>query len=102
MAGALGIVDSEFRLRHVANSVQLAEGMAKKMVDENQIEQVFNNLLLNALHAVESNGIVNNHQGDIRVFSVPGEITRFTVEFPIRNENSSERREHESAQHPGH
>ena len=127
------------------------------MLDENQIEQVFINLLLNALHAVEENGIVtvksevdsargrvrvvitdngcgiavndikkifepfystktkgtglglavsygivNNHQGDIRVFSVPGEITRFTVEFSIRAENFSERGDHESAQHPGH
>ena len=117
--------------------------MVKTFLDENQIEQVFINLLLNALHAVEENGrvtvrsaveskqnkvrveiadngcgiaaddikkifepfystkangtglglavsygIVKNHQGDIRVFSVPGKSTRFTIEFPIRTENS--------------
>jgi two-component system NtrC family sensor kinase len=154
---AIGIVDNEFRLRHVTKNIQLAGGMIKTMLDENQIEQVFINLLLNALHAVEGNGIVtvksevdseqekvrveitdngcgvaatdikkifepfystkskgtglglavsygivNNHQGDIRVFSIPGQTTRFTVELPIRAENFSERGDHASAQHPGH
>jgi signal transduction histidine kinase len=146
MESALGIVDNEFRLRHVGLKLQLAEDMAKTLLDENQIEQVFINLLLNAVHAVEENGrvivksavdselktvrveitdngcgiavndiekifepfystktkgtglglavsygIVKNHQGDIRVYSVPGEITRFTIELPIRDENSSEK-----------
>ncbi|MBW2428160.1 MAG: GAF domain-containing protein [Deltaproteobacteria bacterium] len=146
METALGILDNEFRLRHVGLELQLAENMVKTLLDENQIEQVFINLLLNAAHAVEENGrvtiqtavdlennkvqveisdngcgitaddiekifepfystkakgtglglavsygIIKNHQGDIRVYSVPGEITRFTVELPIREENSSER-----------
>jgi signal transduction histidine kinase len=154
---ALGIVDNEFHLRHVTKKVHLAEDMRKTMLDENQIEQVLINLLLNALHAVEedgvvavksavdregekvqieitdngcgiavndikkifepfystkikgtglglavSYGIVENHQGDIRVFSIPGEITRFTIDLPIRGENKSGRVGHESAQHPGH
>jgi two-component system, NtrC family, sensor kinase len=140
---ALGIVENEFRLRHVDLERELAQDMVKTFLDENQIEQVFINLLLNALHAVEENGrvtvrsaveskqnkvrveiadngcgiaaddikkifepfystkangtglglavsygIVKNHQGDIRVFSVPGKSTRFTIEFPIRTENS--------------
>jgi signal transduction histidine kinase len=157
MEKALGILDNEFRLRHVTKEVRLAEGMVKTMLDENQIEQIFINLLLNALQAVEENGvvtvkssvepkqervrveitdngcgiaandikrifepfystkqkgtglglavsygIVKNHEGDIQVFSVPGELTRFLVEFPIRAENSSQRGDHESAQHPGH
>jgi signal transduction histidine kinase len=147
MEKALSIVDNEFRIRHVTKEVQLAEGMVRTMLDENQIEQVFINLLLNALHAIEENGIVTvkstvdsekqkvrveicdngsgiavnhikkifepfystktkgtglglavsygivkNHQGDIRVYSMPGEITRFTIELPIRGENSSERK----------
>jgi signal transduction histidine kinase len=146
MESALGIVENEFRLRHVGLQLQLAENMSKTLLDENQIEQVFINLLLNAVHAVEekgrvivksavdskqktvrveitdngcgiaandiekifepfystkakgtglglavSYGIIKNHQGDIRVYSLPGEITRFTVEVPIREENSSER-----------
>ena len=143
MGSALGIVENEFRLRHVDIELDLAQDMVKTFLDENQIEQVFINLLLNALHAVEENGrvtvrsaveskqnkvrveiadngcgiaaddikkiyepfystkangtglglavsygIVKNHQGDIRVFSVPGKSTRFTIEFPIRTENS--------------
>jgi len=146
METALGILDNEFRLRHVDLERQLAEDMTKTLLDENQIEQVFINLLLNAIHAVEENGsvtvksavnskqktvrveitdngcgiaaddikkifepfystkakgtglglavsygIVKNHQGDILVYSVPGEITRFTIELPIQDENSSEK-----------
>ena len=157
MKNALGIVENEFRLRHVGLERELAEDMVKTLLDENQIEQVFINLLLNAVHAVEENGnvtvqsrvdsqhdkiqikisdngcgiaaddikkifepfystkkkgtglglavsygIVKNHHGDIRVYSVPGEITCFTIELPIRAENSSEGGNHESAQHPGH
>ena len=143
METALGIVENEFRLRHVDLELQLAQDMVKTWLDENQIEQVFINLLLNALHAIEksgrvtvlsavdygqnkvrveiaddgcgiaaddikkifepfystkakgtglglavSYGIVKNHQGDIRAFSVPGTVTRFTIEFPIRTDNT--------------
>jgi two-component system NtrC family sensor kinase len=146
METALGIVENEFRLRHVGLERQLAENMVKTLLDENQIEQIFINLLLNAVHAVSENGkviiqtvvdpgsnkvrveiadngcgiaaedikkifepfystkakgtglglavsygIVQNHQGDIRVLSPPGQGTRFTLEFPIRTENSDVR-----------
>ena len=63
MEKALGIVDNEFRLRHVTKKVQLADRMVETMLDENQIEQVFINLLLNALHAVEENGSVTVKSG---------------------------------------
>ena len=140
MESALGIVENEFHIRHVALDRHLAADMISIMVDGNQIEQIFINLLLNALHAVAphegrvtvesemngkrdrivvrirdngcgiaetdikkifepffstktkgtglglsvSYGIVQNHQGDIRVSSVPGQGTTFTVELPIR------------------
>ena len=154
---AIGILDNEFRLGRVTKNVHLAGGMIPTMLDENQIEQVFINLLLNALHAAEGNGIVTvksevdpqrekvrveitdngsgvaaadikkifepfystksqgtglglavsygivkNHQGDIQAFSIPGEVTRFTVELPIRAQNFSTEGDHASAQHPSH
>ncbi|MBW1797367.1 MAG: GAF domain-containing protein [Deltaproteobacteria bacterium] len=138
MTSAIGIVENEFHLRQVRIRKELAEHMAETLLDINQIEQVFINLLLNALHAVDdgglitvksgvneeqrkvhieiadngcgiaaenmekifepffstrangtglglsvSYGIVKNHQGDIRVFSEPGQGTRMIIEFPI-------------------
>ena len=35
-----------------------------------------------------SYGIVENHHGDIRVFSEPGKGTRFIIEFPFLVDNS--------------
>jgi two-component system NtrC family sensor kinase len=138
MENALSIVSNEFHLRHVHLDKQLAEDVAKTMLDETQIEQVFVNLLLNALQAVTENGrvtvrsavdrarerievevadngcgiaaddikkifdpffstrtngtglglsvsygIMQNHQGDIQVFSEPGRDTRFKILLPI-------------------
>ena len=58
MESALGIVENEFHLRQVRIRKSLAADMKKTFVDVNQIEQVFINLLLNALQAVEDNGLV--------------------------------------------
>jgi signal transduction histidine kinase len=143
MESALGIVENEFHLRHVRVRKQLDKDIEKTCLDENQIEQVFINILLNALQAVDDNGIVTvqtavdperkkihaeisdngcgiaaehikkifepffstkangtglglavsygiveNHQGDIRVFSESGKGTRFIIEFPFLVDNS--------------
>lgn len=142
MESALGIVENEFHLRQVRIRKELADDMPKTFLDENQIEQVFINLLLNALQAVDdrglvmvksavdsetgrvqmevsdngcgitvenlkkifepffstkgdgtglglavSCGIVENHKGNIRVFSEPKQGARFVVEFPIPTHN---------------
>ena len=143
MESALGIVENEFHLRHVRVKKQLDKVIEKVYLDENQIEQVFINILLNALHAVDDNGIVTvktavdrekkrvhveisdngcgiaaehmkklfdpffstkangsglglavsygiieNHQGEIRVSSEQGKGTRFMIELPFTTGNS--------------
>ena len=55
---AVGIVENEFHLRHVKIQKELAHDMAEALLDKHQIEQVLINLLLNALHAVDSRGLV--------------------------------------------
>lgn len=55
---AVGIVENEFHLRHVRFLKELAEDMVEVLLDKNQIEQVFINLLLNSLHAVDDKGLV--------------------------------------------
>ena len=150
MESALGIVENEFHLRHVRVKKQLDKVVEKVYLDENQIEQVFINILLNALQAVEdkgivtvqtvvdqehkkinieisdngcgiapdhlkrifepffstkangtglglavSYGIVENHHGDIHLFSEPGKGTRFIIEFPFQVHNSIGKGVHE-------
>lgn len=56
---ALGVVENQFFVRHVTLEQYLAQDMAETLLDSNQIEQVFINLLLNALHAVEDHGRVS-------------------------------------------
>jgi len=56
---ALGVVENQFYVRHVTLERHLAQDMVKTLLDNNQIEQVFINLLLNALHAVEDHGRVS-------------------------------------------
>ncbi len=58
VTSAIGIVENEFHLRQVRIRKELAEDMAETLLDKNQIEQVFINLLLNALHAVDDGGLV--------------------------------------------
>jgi two-component system NtrC family sensor kinase len=55
---AVGIVENEFHLRQVRIRKELAQDMAETLLDKTQIEQVFINLLLNALHAVDDGGHV--------------------------------------------
>ena len=144
MESAVEIVENEFHLRQVRIRKELADDMLETFLDQNQIEQVFINLLLNALQAVDDSGlvivkstvdlegncihvevsdngcgittenlkkifepffstkgdgtglglavscgIVENHKGNIRVFSEPDQGARFVVEFPLPHHNST-------------
>ncbi|MDP2647613.1 MAG: ATP-binding protein [Desulfobacterales bacterium] len=134
----LGMLENEFRLHHIKLETHLFEEMPNILVDVNQMQQVLVNLLLNAIEAVQDQGlvsirsqidppqknvkveisdsgcgispenigkvfepffttkskgtglglavtfrIVQNHKGNLHVFSRPGERTRFTIELPV-------------------
>jgi signal transduction histidine kinase len=55
---ALKILDNEFRLHHIQIEKQLSDDLRETLLDENQIEQVFVNLLLNAVQAIEEKGSI--------------------------------------------
>ncbi len=56
---ALSVVENQFYVRHVSLKQDLTPEIPKALLDRNQIEQVFINLLLNALQAVEDYGRVS-------------------------------------------
>ena len=55
---ALSILENECRLRHIRVEKSLAEDMPEIFLDVNQMEQVFVNLLMNALEAIQENGMI--------------------------------------------
>jgi two-component system NtrC family sensor kinase len=55
---ALLILENEFLLHHIEVKKQLSPTMPKILVDINQMEQVFVNLLLNAIEAIQNHGVV--------------------------------------------
>jgi signal transduction histidine kinase len=134
----LSILENEFRLHHIRVEKLLSSEMPDILIDVNQMHQVFVNLLLNAVEAIQDQGrisirseidpaqrcvrvetadtgrgispeninkvfepffttkakgtglglsvsyrIVRNHKGDIKVYSQPGQGTRFTIEIPL-------------------
>jgi signal transduction histidine kinase len=140
---ALNILENEFHLHHITVEKDLSPTIPDILLDANQIEQVFVNLLLNAIEATEghgvikvkssvvldqshvkieiadkgmgilpehidkifepffstkakgsglglfvSYGIVQKHQGHMRVSSHPGRGTTFTMEIPVTQEVS--------------
>lgn len=58
MRNSIAVVENEFHLKHVHMDSQLSDGMVETLLDDNQIMQVFINILLNALHASERDGYV--------------------------------------------
>jgi signal transduction histidine kinase len=55
---ALKILGNEFRLHHIQIEKQLSADVRETLLDENQIEQIFVNLLLNAVQAIGENGVI--------------------------------------------
>jgi len=53
---ALSILDNEFMLRHIKVTKTLAHDLEDILLDGNQMEQVFINLLLNAAQAIDKQG----------------------------------------------
>ena len=55
---ALKMLENEFRLHHIQIKKQLSDDLQETMLDENQIEQIFVNLLLNAVQAIIKKGVI--------------------------------------------
>ena len=55
---ALSLLENEFRLHHIQLEVDLWKQLPEVLIDPNQIEQIFVNLLLNAIQAIDERGIV--------------------------------------------
>jgi len=53
---ALNILENEFKLNHINVETDLSEEMVNSFLDENQMEQVFVNLLINAVEAMDEGG----------------------------------------------
>jgi signal transduction histidine kinase len=58
---SLNILENEFRLRHISVDKDLSNEMKDTLVDVNQIEQVFVNLLMNAVEAIQEEGTISIH-----------------------------------------
>lgn len=55
---ALGILENEFRLRHISVEKDLSNEMPDTLVDVNLMQQVFVNILINAVEAIRENGVI--------------------------------------------
>jgi signal transduction histidine kinase len=55
---ALHILENEFSLKHIHLEKRLLKDIPEIMLDRNQMEQVFINLFLNAIHAIDDGGKV--------------------------------------------
>lgn len=60
---SLKILDNEFRLRHITIEKHFANKMPDILLDANQMEQVFVNLLFNAIEAIKEKGIITIETG---------------------------------------
>ncbi|MEJ2660306.1 MAG: ATP-binding protein [Desulfobacteraceae bacterium] len=55
---SLTILENEMRLRHIQLEKCLSEELKETLLDENQLVQVFVNLLINAIQAINEKGVI--------------------------------------------
>jgi len=55
---AVNMLENEFRLRHIQLEREYSKDLKTGQLDENQVQQVFVNLLLNAAHAIDREGTI--------------------------------------------
>jgi two-component system NtrC family sensor kinase len=55
---AVNMLENEFRLRHIQLERKYSKDLKTGMLDKNQLQQVFVNLLLNAAHAIDKEGTI--------------------------------------------
>ena len=55
---AFSILENEFRLHHISTEKDLSAELPDTLLDINQMEQVFVNLLLNAVEAIQEKGVI--------------------------------------------
>jgi signal transduction histidine kinase len=55
---ALSILENEFRLQHIIVEKELSSDMQDMLLDVNLMEQVFVNILLNAVEAIKDKGVI--------------------------------------------
>jgi two-component system, NtrC family, sensor kinase len=58
MKRAIHLLDNEFMLHRIRVETDLSAQLPEVLIDENQIEQIFVNLLLNAIQAIDEQGTV--------------------------------------------
>ena len=67
----LSFIDHQLKLKHIKLVKQFSPGLPKVTVDNNQIKQVFLNLLLNSIDAIQDRGTITISAE--KVASAPGE-----------------------------
>lgn len=61
---SIKILENEFQLHYIKIHTKISEDLRPILLDENQLEQVFVNLLINAMQAIDEKGIITVETGE--------------------------------------
>lgn len=61
---AIGILENEFKLHYITIHEQFSDDLRPVFLDKNQLEQVFVNLLINAIQAIDEKGEITIKTGE--------------------------------------